>query len=133
MRPGPLFLLLTLCLPVAALAEENPPQPLAEATSMQAQVDELEQRLALSEEQREALSAELQTNTGERETVQLQRLRQENQRLKLQLKKVQASAPQPLVSEQQMWFAIGAGAGLLGVIIGAVLRRARRSRSEWFN
>lgn len=59
MRPGPLFLLLTLCLPVAALAEENPPQPLAEATSMQAQVDELEQRLALSEEQREALSAEL--------------------------------------------------------------------------
>jgi SH3 domain protein len=133
MRPGPLFLLLTLCLPVAALAEENPPQPLAEATSMQAQVDELEQRLALSEEQREALSAELQTNTGERETVQLQRLRQENQRLKLQLKKVQASAPQPLVSEQQMWFAIGAGAGLLGVIIGAVLRRGRRSRSEWLN
>lgn len=133
MRPGPLFLLLTLCLPVAALAEENPPQPLAEATSMQAQVDELEQHLALSEEQREALSAELQTNTGERETVQLQRLRQENQRLKLQLKKVQASAPQPLVSEQQMWFAIGAGAGLLGVIIGAVLRRGRRSRSEWLN
>ena len=133
MRPGPLFLLLTLCLPVAALAEENPPQPLAEATSMQAQVDELEQRLALSEEQREAVSAELQTNTGERETVQLQRLRQENQRLKLQLKKVQASAPQPLVSEQQMWFAIGAGAGLLGVIIGAVLRRGRRSRSEWLN
>jgi SH3 domain protein len=133
MRPGPLFLLLTLCLPVAALAEENPPQPLAEATSMQAQVDELEQRLALSEEQREALSAELQTNTGERETVQLQRLRQENQRLKLQLKKVQASAPQPLVSEQQMWFAIGAGAGLLGVIIGALLRRGRRSRSEWLN
>ncbi len=133
MRPGPLFLLLTLCLPVAALAEENPPQPLAEATSMQAQVDELEQRLALSEEQREALSAELQTNTGERETVQLQRLRQENQRLKLQLKKVQASAPQPLISEQQMWFAAGAGAGLLGVIIGAVLRRGRRSRSEWLN
>ena len=133
MRPGPLFLLLTLCLPVAALAEENPPQPLAEATSMQAQVDELEQRLALSEEQREAVSAELQTNTGERETVQLQRLRQENQRLKLQLKKVQASAPQPLVSEQQMWFAIGAGAGLLGVIIGALLRRGRRSRSEWLN
>ena len=133
MRPGPLFLLLTLCLPAIALAEESPPQPLAEATSVQAQIDDLEQRLALSEEQREALSAELQSSSGERENVQLQRLRQENQRLKLQLKKVQASAPQPLVSEQQMWFAIGAGAGLLGVIIGAVLRRGRRSRSEWLN
>lgn len=133
MRPGPLFLLLTLCLPVAAQAEESPTPPLAEATSAQTQIDELEERLALSEAQREALSSELQSSASERETVQLQRLRQDNQRLKLQLKKAQASAPQPLVSEQQMWFAIGAGAGLLGVIVGALLRRGRRSRSEWLN
>ena len=125
MRPGPLFLLLTLCLPAVTQAEENPPQPLAEATSAQPQIDKLEQR--------EALSAELQNSGSERDTVQLQRLRQENQRLKLQLKKAQASAPQPLISEQQMWFATGAGAGLLGVIIGAFLRRGRRSRSEWLN
>lgn len=133
MRPGPLFLLLTLCLPAAVQAEESPTPPLAEATSAQSQIDELEERLAFSEAQREALSSELQNSVGERETVQLQRLRQENQRLKLQLKKTQASTPQPLISEQQTWFAIGAGAGLLGVIIGAVLRRGRRSRSEWLN
>ncbi|SEE44940.1 translation initiation factor 2 [Pseudomonas anguilliseptica] len=133
MRPGPLFLLLTLCLPAVTQAEESPPQPLAEATSAQTQIDELEQRLALSEEQRPALSTELQNSSNERDTVQLQRLRQENQRLKLQLKKAQASPPQLLISEQQMWFATGAGAGLLGVIIGAFLRRGRRSRSEWLN
>ncbi|PTS83595.1 translation initiation factor 2 [Pseudomonas sp. HMWF032] len=133
MRPGPLFLLLTLCLPATIQAEEIPPQPLAEATSVQAQIDDLEQRLALSEEQREALSAELQSTTDERETLQLQRLRQENQRLKLQLKKLQASAPPPLISEQQMWYAIGAGSTLLGVLIGALLRRGRRSHSEWLN
>jgi SH3 domain protein len=133
MRSGPLFLLLTLCLPTFVQAEENPPQTLAEATSMQRQVDELEQRLALSEQQREALSAQLQSSINERETAQLQGLRQENQRLKLQLKKTQASTPQPLINEQQMWFAIGTGAGLLGVIIGALLRRGRRARSEWLN
>ena len=127
MRPGPLFLLLTLCLPAFAVAEESPPQPLVESTSAQAQIDDLEQRLALSEEQRNALSTELQ------KTAQLQRLRQDNQRLKLQLKKAQASAPPPLISEQQMWFATGAGAGLLGVIIGALLRNGRRSRKEWLN
>jgi len=133
MRPGPLFLLLTLCLPALALAEESPPQPLAEITSAQAQIDDLEQRLALSEEQRNALSTELQNTASEHETAQLQRLRQDNQRLKLQLKKAQASAPHPLISEQQMWFATGAGAGLLGVIIGALLRNGRRSRKEWLN
>ena len=133
MRPGPLFLLLTLCLPAAVQAEESPTPPLAEATSVQTQIDELKERLAFSEAQREALNSELQNSVGERETVQLQRLRQENQRLKLQVKKAQASAPQPLISEQQTWFAIGAGAGLLGVIIGALLRRGRRSRSEWLN
>jgi len=133
MRPGPLFLLLTLSLSATAQAEETPPQPLAEATSVQTQIDALEQRLALSEEQREALNTQLQSNAREHETAQLQRLRQDNQRLKLELKKAQASTPKPLISEQQMWFATGAGAGLLGVIIGALLRRGRRSRSEWLN
>lgn len=133
MRLGSLFLLLTLCLPALTQAEESPSPPVVQATSAQAQIDQLEQRLALSEEQRAALSRELQSNASERETVQLQRLRQENQRLKLQLKQVQASAPLPLISEQQLWFAIGAGAGLLGVIIGALLRSARRSRREWLN
>ncbi|MFZ3155538.1 translation initiation factor 2 [Pseudomonas sp.] len=125
MRPGPLFLLLTLCLPAVTQAEENPPPPLAEATSAQTPIDELAPS--------ESRSTEGQYSASERESVQLQRLRQDNQRLKLQLKKAQASAPQPLISEQQMWFATGAGAGLLGVIIGALLRPGRRSRREWLN
>ena len=102
---------------------------------MQAQIDELEQRLAISEQQREALGAELQSSASERENVQLQRLRlrQDNQRLKLELKKAQSSIAPAFISEQQMWFAIGAGAGLVGVIIGALLRRGRRSQSEWLN
>ncbi|MBA4287919.1 MAG: translation initiation factor 2 [Pseudomonas sp.] len=133
MRAAPLFLLLSLCTAPLAFAEEVPPQPLAEVTSMQAQIDELEQRLAISEQQREALGAELQSSASERETVQLQRLRQDNQRLKLELKKAQSSIAPAFISEQQMWFAIGAGAGLLGVIIGALLRRGRRSQSEWLN
>lgn len=133
MRAAPLFLLLSLCTAPLAFAEEVPPQPLAEVTSMQAQIDELEQRLAISEQQREALGAELQSSASERENVQLQRLRQDNQRLKLELKKAQSSIAPAFISEQQMWFAIGAGAGLLGVIIGALLRRGRRSQSEWLN
>lgn len=133
MRTGPLFLLLTLCLPAITQAEESPPQPLAQATSAQTQIDDLQQRLALSEEQRKALSTELQSIGNEDDAVQVQRLRQDNQRLKLELKKAQASTPHPLISEQQMWFAAGAGAGLLGVIIGALLRSGRRSRREWLN
>jgi SH3 domain protein len=132
MRSG-LLLLPLLCLPLITQAEESAPQPISEDTSMQAQIDELQQRLALSEGQREALNAELQSSASEREAAQLQRLRQENQRLKLELKKVQASSPQPLISEQQMWFSIGTAAGLLGVLIGALLRRGRGSRREWLN
>lgn len=120
MRPGPLILLMTLSLPAAVQAEQSPPQP-----TPQAQIDNLEQR--------DTMASELQANDGERESAQLQRLRQENQRLKLQLKKAQAQTPQQLLSEQQMWFAVGAGASLLGVIIGALLRGKRRSRREWLN
>lgn len=122
MRPGPLSLLLTLLLlPCHLQAEQEPPQPLAAATSAETQFDSLEQRLAVSEQQRETLNAESQ------------RLRKDNQRLKLQLKTAQAAAPQPLVSEQQMWFAIGAGCAILGVLVGALLRSGRRSRREWLN
>lgn len=133
MRAAPLLLLLSLCTAPLLFAEETPLQPLAEAAPMQAQIDELEQRLAISEQQREALSAELESSASEHETAQLQRLRQENQRLQLQLKKAQSSSVPAFISEQQMWFAIGAGAGLLGVIIGALLRRGRRTHSEWLN
>lgn len=136
MRPASLPLLFAvLLLPLYLHAEQSPPtQPPAAATeTAEQQIDALEQRLTASEQERDVLNAELQASTGERETAQLQRLRQENQRLKLQLKEAQSSAPQGLLSEQQMWFAVGAGAGLLGVLIGAMLRGSRRSRREWIN
>ncbi|MDP3816477.1 translation initiation factor 2 [Pseudomonas sp.] len=133
MRPGPVLLLLTLSLSAALQAEESPPQSLAAASSAQAQAATVEQRPTIGEEQSATLASELPANAGERENVQLQRLRQENQRLKLQLKKALAQAPHPLISEQQLWFAIGAAAGLLGVIVGALLRSNRRSRREWLN
>lgn len=132
MRPGPWsFLLAVLLLPLALHAEQSPSPALAAATAEQAQIDALEQRLATSEQQREALGAELQARGSE--GVQVQRLRQENQRLKLQLKKTQADAPEPLLDDRQQWFAVGAGAALLGVILGGLLRGKRRSRREWIN
>jgi septal ring factor EnvC (AmiA/AmiB activator) len=134
MRSGPLSWVFTLLLlPLYLHAEESSLQPLAATTEAQAQIDALQQRLAASEQQRQALTTELQSNNGERENAQLQRLRQENQRLKLQLKKNQATAPARLLNDQQTWFAVGAGAGLLGVCIGAMLRGRRRSRREWIN
>ncbi|MNE31426.1 SH3 domain-containing protein [compost metagenome] len=134
MRPGPWsFLFALLLLPLALHAEQTPPALAATATAEQVQIDALKQRLATSEQQREALGAELQASAGERESAQLQRLRQENQRLKLHLKKTQANAPQPLLGDRQQWFVAGAGAALLGVILGALLRGNRRSRREWIN
>lgn len=130
MRPTMLTLILaTSLLPLSLHAEETPQQPEA----AHAQVDALQQSLALSEEQRTQLMEQLQNQKDENESVQLQRLRQDNQRLKLQLKTAQAQAPAPLISERQQWFAVGAGSGLLGVIIGAILRGSRRSRREWTN
>ncbi|MFI8481192.1 translation initiation factor 2 [Pseudomonas sp. NPDC078700] len=127
MRPTKLTLLLAICLLPTALRAEPEPE------TAQARIDALEQRLALSEDQRVQLNAQLQEQSAERESIQLQRLRQDNQRLKLQLKTAQAQTPPPLISERQQWFAVGAGSGLLGVIIGALLRGSRRRRREWTN
>lgn len=128
MRPGPWFFLFALLLSLDLQAEQTPP-----ATAEQAQIDALEQRLATSEQQREALGAKLQASGGNSDSALIQRLRQENQRLKLQLKKTQADAPEPLLDDRQQWFAVGAGAALLGVILGGLLRGKRRSRREWIN
>lgn len=135
MRPASLSLLFAVCmLPIGLHAEQSPPAAPAAATeTVEQRTQALEQRLSASEQERDALRAELQSNNGERETAQLQRLRQENQRLKLQLKEAQASQPKGLLSVEQWWFAVGAGAGLLGVIVGAMLRGNRRSRREWIN
>jgi hypothetical protein len=134
MRPGPRsFLFTLLLLPFALHAEQTPPALSATATAEQAQIDALEQHLATSEQQREALGAELQASGGNSDSALIQRLRQENQRLQLQLKKTQADAPEPLLDDRQQWFAVGAGAALLGVVLGGLLRGKRRSRREWIN
>lgn len=126
MRPIPLSVLATLLLTCAlAQAEETSPQPLAAATSAEAQADTLEQRLAQSEQ----LRSEQQANSA----AQLQRLRQENQRLRLQLKESQARQQPGLLSEEQTWFALGAGLSLLSVLVGALLRGRRKTRREWIN
>jgi hypothetical protein len=76
----------------------------------------------------------LQNADGERESPVLARLRQENQRLKLQLKEAQASSPLPrLLTDQQQWFVIGAGVALLALLCGIFASGASRKRRQWLN
>jgi hypothetical protein len=137
MRQGPLYLLLTaLCVTPALHAEESQPLALNPVPAQAAtpapindganQVAALQQQLAESQRQLGQLQA------GERETAQINRLRQDNQRLKLQLKQAQAEQPPRLFSEQQLWFGIGAGTALLAFIVGRLSAGGRnKRRSEW--
>ncbi|MWV14260.1 hypothetical protein F3I62_19335 [Pseudomonas sp. R-28-1W-6] len=69
---------------------------------------------------------------AERESALLGRLRQENQRLKLKLKESLARQPEKLLSEQQMWFAVGAGTALLAFVVGRLSGGRRNKRqSQW--
>jgi hypothetical protein len=105
----------------------------AEVRAMNAQLDQLEQRLAESERLRGELSAQLEGSQAEQENAQLTRLRQDNQRLKLQLKAAQAQQPERFLGEQQQWFAVGGAVAILGFILGMLARGKRRSRREWAN
>jgi len=147
-------LLLCLTLPVAALAEDpttEPPAPElsntqptalpdnAPSTEVDAEQDtterlkELESRLADSEQQRQALAAQLANPDNSQDEAQIVGLRQENQRLKLQLREAQANQPPRLLTEQQTWYVAGAGTALLAFILGALARGKRRQRREWIN
>ncbi|MGH8355544.1 MAG: hypothetical protein ACRERY_18765 [Pseudomonas sp.] len=139
MRPAPSFLLFAVltCAPQLQ-AEEPAPAPLtappmAEVNGIEPQIEELEQQLAESERLRAELASKLEATAGERENAQLRRLRQENQRLKLQLKEAQAARPSRLLSEQQLWFIIGGGVATLAFGLGVLLRGNRRTRREWLN
>ncbi len=126
MRPIPLPLLVTLLLTCTlAQAEEAPAPPAVMEPTLPVQNEALQQRL----EQSETLRNEQEANHA----VQLQRLRQENQRLRLQLKESQASLQPGLLSEEQTWFALGAGLSLVSVLVGALLRGRRKTRREWIN
>jgi hypothetical protein len=131
MRQGTFYLLLAvLCAAPALHAEESQLPALGVSTP----ADSAEQIAALQRELTESqrLLVEAQAASGERETAQIGRLRQDNQRLKLQLKQAQAEQPPRLLSEQQLWFAIGAGTALVAFIVGRLSAAGRgRRRSEW--
>ena len=135
MRQGPLCLLLVM-LSIGALAhaEENPDAGYSTPLSLSAgsQITELQQRLKESERQRGELNKKLQSADGERESA-LTGLRQENQRLKLQLKETQANPLPLLLTDQQQWFVTGAGVALLALLCGIFASGGRRQRRQWLN
>jgi SH3 domain protein len=96
-----------------------------------ARLDELEQRLAVSEAQRSALAGQLQQATQPAAERQLQRLREENRRLLQDLEKARHQKTQPLLSEQQLWFVIGGGVALVAFFFGSLLRGNRSARRQW--
>lgn len=133
MRQGPLSMLLCLLLltPLAKAAEPTASTPLS--LSAGSQITELQQRLKESERQHEALKLQLRNADSERESAQLASLRQENQRLKLQLEKSQANPLPKLLTDQQQWFVIGAAVALLAVLCGIFASGSHRRRRQWLN
>ncbi|MEN8638084.1 translation initiation factor 2 [Pseudomonas sichuanensis] len=130
MRQGPMSVLLCLLLlSPFAVAE----QPLSLEAG--ARITELQQRLEESEKQRTLLTQQMQSQDGERESAQLSRLRQDNQRLKLAIKELQAGANpvQRLLTDQQQWFLIGSAVALLSVVCGILASGGHRRRRQWLN
>jgi len=121
------LLLCLLSLSPLAIAEE----PLSLTAA--AQITDLQQRLQDSEQQRTELNQQLQDAQGEQDNAQLKRLRQENQRLKLSLKELQASATPPLLTDQQLWFVIGSAVALFSAVCGILASGGHRRRRQWLN
>ena len=136
MRLSPLCLLL-VTLSIGAYAQAEPGTDAGNSTPLSlsagAQITELQQRLKESERLRDELNVQLQRADGERESAQLARLRQENQRLKLQLKELQANAGPRLLTDQQQWFVTGGGVALLALLCGIFASGGRRQRRQWLN
>lgn len=129
MRQGLLSLPLVLMLSSPWLQAED--APLERAPDRQA---ELENRLSENLQRREVLEEILDVTPSAADQAQLARLRQENQRLRLQLEALQAQAkPEPrLLNDDQQWFALGGGVGVLGFLLGVLTTRGRRRR-QWLN
>ena len=129
MRPVQWSLLIALSFTLPLLqAQEIAPQ------SPSSQI-ELEQRLSENEAKREALKSDIgatTTTTTEDGHAQLARLRQENQRLRMQLEQAQPSIEPQLLNDGQQWFAVGGGVGVLGFLLGVLTTRGRRRR-QWLN
>lgn len=132
-----LTLLLVLLLPLAtAHAEESaiasPETATPQQTTEQVRIGELEAELANLVRQRDELLNQQENGLAEREVAQMSHLRQENQKLKLQVREALAQQQQSPLTETQIWYLLGAATGLLGAAIGALLRGNRRRR-QWIN
>lgn len=135
MRLRPLCLLAVLMIGATAHAEEpsNTGASTPLSLSASSQVTELQQRLKESERQREELSKQLQTADASRESAQLIRLRQENQRLVQQLKETQGVALSRWLTEQQQWFVTGGAVALIALLCGIFASGGHRRRRQWLN
>ncbi|UII70445.1 translation initiation factor 2 [Pseudomonas sp. HN11] len=135
MRLRQLCLLAVVMIGATAHAEEtsNTGSSTPLSLSVGAQITELQQRLKESERQREELSKQLQTAEATRESAQLSRLRQENQRLAQQLKETQGGALTRWLTEQQQWFVTGGAVALIALLCGIFASGGHRRRRQWLN
>ena len=135
MRLRQLCLLAVLTIGATAQAEETSNTGSSTPLSLSAgsQITELQQRLKESERLREELSKQLQTTDSARESAQLSRLRQENQRLAQQLKEAQGGGLTRWLTEQQQWFVTGAAVALIALLCGIFASGGHRRRRQWLN
>ncbi|WLH89249.1 translation initiation factor 2 [Pseudomonas sp. FP453] len=135
MRLRQLCLLAVVMIGATAHAEETPNTGNSTPLSLSAgsQISELQQRLKDSERQREELSKQLQNADATRESAQLSRLRQENQRLSQQLKETQGGALTRWLTEQQQWFVTGGAVALIALLCGIFASGGHRRRRQWLN
>ncbi len=135
MRLRQLCLLAVVMIGATAHAEETSNNGSSTPLSLSggAQITELQQRLKESERQREELTKQLQSADATRESTQLNRLRQENQRLAQQLKDAQGGALSRWLTEQQQWFVIGGAVALIALLCGIFASGGHRRRRQWLN
>jgi len=95
------------------------------------QIADLQAQLKESERQREELTRQAQVT--DRDSPLVSRLRQENQKLKLQLKEALSAVPPRILTEQQQWFVAGGGVAMLALLCGIFVSGWRRQRRQWLN
>lgn len=135
MRLRQLCLLAVLTMGATAHAEETSNTGNSTPLSLSAgsQITELQQRLKETERQRDELSKQLQSADTARESTQVSRLRQENQRLAQQLKEAQGGALPRWLTEQQQWFVTGGAVALIALLCGIFASGGHRRRRQWLN
>ena len=135
MRLRQFCLLAVLTIGATAHAEETSNTGSSTPLSLSAgsQISELQQRLKESERQREALTKQLQSADATRESAQLSRLRQENQKLAQQLKDSQGGTLSQWLTEQQQWFVTGGAVALIALLCGIFASGGHRRRRQWLN